>query len=162
MASSATLQIFNPEAESVDYYMEHFDFHCMAHDIAQQSRKTLFTTSHPHTTHPRMGWLRIWWRTLSIIFKKHKPTNVSLCLPDFLWTYCNTPHTVTNRAPAHLILLQAPRTHLSMFLPSVCQRVKLHLQPTPKQTARTVHKFQVGDAVISGHQPQLNGNMAPS
>ena len=80
--------------------------------------------------------------------KKHKPTNVSLCLSDFLRTYRNTPHTVTNRAPAHIILSQAPRTHLSMVLPSICQRVKLRLQPTPEQTMRTVRKFQVGDYVL--------------
>ena len=81
-------------------------------------------------------------------FKKHKPTNMSLCLSDFLRTYRNTPHTITNKAPAHLILSQAPRTHLSMVLPSVYQRVKSQLQPTPEQTTVSVRKFQVGDAVL--------------
>jgi len=80
--------------------------------------------------------------------KKHKLANISHCVSDFLRVYRNTPHTTTNRAPAHLILLQAPHTHLSMVLSSVCQRVKLHLQPTPEQTLSKIRKFQVGDLVL--------------
>ena len=42
MASSATLEIFNPEVESIDDYKERFDFHCTAHEIPQRRRKALF------------------------------------------------------------------------------------------------------------------------
>ena len=44
MASSTTLEIFNPDVESIDDYKERFDFHCTAHDIPQRRRKALFLT----------------------------------------------------------------------------------------------------------------------
>jgi len=44
MASPATLEIFNPEVQSIDDYKERFDFHCTAHDISQRRRKALFLT----------------------------------------------------------------------------------------------------------------------
>ena len=63
-------------------------------------------------------------------------------------TYRNIPHTTTGVAPAHLILAQAPRTHLSMTSPSLYQRIKPQLQPTPEQTNEKVRKFQLGDKVL--------------
>ena len=65
--------------------------------------------------------------------KKHKPvgaTNIHRSISEFLITYQNVPHTTTGLAPAHLVLAQAPCTHLSMTATSVYQRVKLQLQPT--------------------------------
>ena len=44
MASSTTLEIFNPDVETIDDYKERFDFHCTAHDIPQRRRKALFLT----------------------------------------------------------------------------------------------------------------------
>ena len=44
MASSTTLEIFNPDVESIDDYKERIDFHCTAHDIPQRRRKALFLT----------------------------------------------------------------------------------------------------------------------
>jgi len=48
MASLSTLEIFNPDKETVDDYKERFDFHCIAHDIPQRQWKVLFLT--------RIGW----------------------------------------------------------------------------------------------------------
>ena len=42
MASSATLEIFNPEVESTDDYKERFDFHCTAREIPQRRKKLYF------------------------------------------------------------------------------------------------------------------------
>jgi len=41
--------------------------------------------------------------------KKHKLANISCCVSDFLRVYHNTLHITTNRALAHLIVVQAPR-----------------------------------------------------
>ena len=79
--------------------------------------------------------------------KKHN-TDIYRSIPDFLMTYRNIPHTTTGVAPAHLILAQAPRTHLSMTSPSLYQRIKPQLQPTPEQTNEKVRKFQLGDKVL--------------
>ena len=54
---------------------------------------------------------------------------MSTKLADFLCTYRNVPHTSTGCTPAELLFGRAPRTHLSMVLPNVSERVKKTLQP---------------------------------
>ena len=44
MASSVTLEVFNPDVESVDDYKERFDFYCMANQISRERKKALFLT----------------------------------------------------------------------------------------------------------------------
>ena len=59
--------------------------------------------------------------------KKYKldgTTNVHCTIADFLRTYHNVPHTSTGIPPAHLVLAQAPRTHLSITSPRVYYRLK--------------------------------------
>ena len=54
--------------------------------------------------------------------KRHKSVgapNIHHSISDFLMTYRNISHTTTGIAPAHLVLPQAPRTHLSMTSPNV-------------------------------------------
>ena len=81
--------------------------------------------------------------------KKHHVqavAKVHVELSDFLQTYRNVPHSTTNQAPAHLVLAQAPRTHLAMILPNVANRVKQQLISNPTQTK--VRKFACGDCVM--------------
>ena len=73
-------------------------------------------------------------------------SNVHQQVADFLRTYRNVLHSTTNLTPAHLMLAQAPRTHLAMTLPHVANRVKQQLIPKPIQTQ--VHKFTCGDHVM--------------
>ena len=72
--------------------------------------------------------------------------NVHQHVADFLRTYRNVPHSTTNLTPAHLMLAQAPRTHLAMTLPHVANRVKQQLIPKPIQTQ--VRKFTCGEHVM--------------
>ena len=46
------------------------------------------------------------------------------------------------------MLAQAPHIHLSMTSPSVYQRVKLQLQPTPDQTNGKLRTFKIGGNVL--------------
>ena len=81
--------------------------------------------------------------------KKHHVqavANVHQELSDFLRMYRNVPHSTTNQAPAHLVLAQAPRTHLAMILPNVANRVKQQLGSNPTQIK--VRKFACGDCVM--------------
>ena len=73
--------------------------------------------------------------------------NISRSMSTFLSTYRNIPHTVTNKSPADLILIQAPRTRLSLTSPNVFQRVKGQLQPKPRQQEKR-REFGVGDSVL--------------
>ena len=71
------------------------------------------------------------------------------------------PHTSTGIPPAHLVLAQAPRFHLSMTSPSVYHQLKQQLQPTPEQSNDKVRKFELGDKVLvrDFHPTQcLNGS----
>ena len=80
--------------------------------------------------------------------RKHKnigAANIHRSISEFLMTYYNVPHTATGIAPAHLVLAQAPRTHLSMTSPSVYQRIKLQLQPTAERSYEKVRQFKLGD-----------------
>ena len=74
--------------------------------------------------------------------------NIHCTIADFLRTYRNVPHTTTGILPAQLVLAQAPCTHLSMTLPSVYNRLKQQLQPTPEQSNDKVWKFELGDKVL--------------
>ena len=44
MASSVTLEVFNPDVESVDDYKEHFDFYYTANQVSRERKKALFLT----------------------------------------------------------------------------------------------------------------------
>ena len=44
MASSVTLEVFNPDVESVDDCKERFDFHCTANQVSRERKKALFLT----------------------------------------------------------------------------------------------------------------------
>ena len=62
--------------------------------------------------------------------------------------YRNVPHTVTNKSPAELILVQAPRTRLSLTSPNAFQIVKEQLQSKPSQKEPRKREFHVGDSVL--------------
>ena len=44
MASSVTLEVFNPDVESVDDYKERFKFYCTANQVSREQKKALFLT----------------------------------------------------------------------------------------------------------------------
>ena len=75
-------------------------------------------------------------------------SNISCSVSTFLRTYRNVPHTVTNKSPADLILVQAQRTRLSLTSPNVFQRVKEQLQSKPNQKEPRKREFHVGDSVL--------------
>eukprot|EP00731_Ephydatia_muelleri_P009464 Em0005g50a len=76
--------------------------------------------------------------------KQTKRFKFSMVLSDFLRTYRNVPHTVTKRTPAHVIFGRAPRTHLSMVLPNMSERVRQKSNPLRMDKLRT---FAIGDRV---------------
>ena len=116
-------------------------------DFLQQHHITHRTSPpyHPSTN----GLAENMVKTVKCHLKKHHVqavTNVHQELADFLRTYRNVPHSTTNLAPAHLMLAQAPRTHLAMTLPNVANRVKKQLVSNPTQTK--VRQFACGDSVM--------------
>ena len=130
-----------PQFTSVEFK----DFLCQNHIIHHNS-----PPYHPATNRLAENMVK----NIKAHLKKHNHANIHRSISDFLRTYRNVPHTTTGTAPVHLVLAQAPRTHLSMTLPSVCQRVKLQLQPTPEQTHAKVCKFTLGDRVlVPGFRP---------
>ena len=76
--------------------------------------------------------------------KQTKRFKFSMVLSDFLRTYRNVPHTVTKRTPAQVIFGRAPRTHLSMVLPNMSERVRQKSNPLRMDKLRT---FAIGDRV---------------
>ena len=77
--------------------------------------------------------------------------------------HSSVPHTVTNKSPAELILIQAPRSRLSLTSPNVFQRVKEQLQSKPSQK----REFHVRDSVLirdlrpGRHDKWQNGTVTP-
>eukprot|EP00731_Ephydatia_muelleri_P005994 Em0003g242a len=76
--------------------------------------------------------------------KQAKGFRFSRALSEFLRTYRNVPHTVTKRTPAEIIFGRALRTHLSMVLPNMTERVKRRSEHDGNTSSRT---FSVGDRV---------------
>ena len=91
--------------------------------------------------------------------------NISCSISTFLSTYRNTCHTVTNKSPSDLILIQALQTRLSLIPSNVFQRVKEQLQPKPRQQESKSREFCVGDSVLvrdlhpSTHDKWKNGTI---
>ena len=84
--------------------------------------------------------------------KQGKGTNVSCAVSDFLRTYRNVPHTSTNRTPAEIIFRREPRTHLSMVVPSMTERLKEDLEP--QDGFKPPRSFSEGDTVwVRDHRP---------
>ena len=50
--------------------------------------------------------------------------SVSHKLANFLFVYCNTPHTITGETPVSLFLKWNPRTRLSLLYPNVAETVE--------------------------------------
>ena len=50
--------------------------------------------------------------------------SLQLGLSSFLFSYRNTPHTVTGQTPAELFLKRTPRTRLSLLNPNLAQHVE--------------------------------------
>lgn len=76
--------------------------------------------------------------------KQSKGTGIRRALASFLRTYRNVPHTSTGRTPEEIVFGRVPRTHLSMVVPSLSERVKESLQQPPSATPR---RFSEGDMV---------------
>ena len=69
--------------------------------------------------------------------KQEKGTKFRVSLSEFLRTYQNVPHTGTNRTPAEIIFGRALRTHISMVLPNMGERMKEKLHPPQGTPVRT-------------------------
>jgi len=84
--------------------------------------------------------------------KREVPTtksDIKLNITTFLTTYRNIPHTVTNQAPADLILKQTPRTRLSLTSPNINLRIKTQLQSkSHQQKEAKTREFCVDDPVL--------------
>ena len=77
-------------------------------DFLQQHHITHHTspTYHPSTNNLAENMVK----TVKCHLKKHHVQAVIIVhqeLSDFVWTYCNVPHSTTNLALAHLMLAQA-------------------------------------------------------
>ena len=84
--------------------------------------------------------------------KREVPTtksDIKLNITTFLTIYQNIPHTVTNQAPADLILKQTPRTRLSLTSPNINLRIKTQLQSkSHQQKEAKTREFCVDDPVL--------------
>ena len=81
---------------------------------------------HPATNGLAESMVKIVKQWLS---KQEKGTKFGVSLSEFLRTYRNVPHTGTNRTPAEIIFGRALRTHISMVLPNMGERMKEKLHP---------------------------------
>ncbi|CDQ69802.1 unnamed protein product [Oncorhynchus mykiss] len=72
-------------------------------------------------------------------------------LPRFLFTYRNTPHTVTECTPVELFLKRQPRTRLTLLKPDLSSSVAKHQLQQKKahdRHSKTVRKFKEGERVM--------------
>ena len=59
--------------------------------------------------------------------------SLQLQFSSFLFSYRNTPHTVTGQTPTELFLKRTPRTRLSLLHPNLAQHVcLLYTSPSPR------------------------------
>ena len=82
-------------------------------------------------------------------FDKGQP--VQRRLSSFLFSYRNTPHTVTGQSPAELFLKRKPRTRLSLLQPNLAQHVeeKQRVEKEQHDRGRTkTREFMPGDQVL--------------
>lgn len=56
--------------------------------------------------------------------KLQKEASLQTRLASFLFSYRNTPHTVTDQTPAALFLKRQPRTKFSLLQPNLAQHVE--------------------------------------
>ena len=71
-------------------------------------------------------------------------------LANFLFTYRNTPHTVTGETPASMFLKRRPRTRLSLLHPNTAESVEKQQQNQQKYhdpVNRKLREFKMHDAV---------------
>ena len=59
--------------------------------------------------------------------------SLQLRLSSFLFSYRNTPHTVTGQTPAELFLKRTPHTRLSLLHPNLAQHVEEHQTKVKQQ-----------------------------
>lgn len=72
-------------------------------------------------------------------------------LARFLFTYRNTPHTVTERTTAELFLKRQPRTRLSLLKPDMSEVVvkhQLHQRKAHDKWAKPLRMFNLGERVL--------------
>ena len=77
--------------------------------------------------------------------------SLQLRLSRFLFSYRNTPHTVTGQTPAELFLKRTPRTRLSLLHPNLAQHVEEHQTKVKQQHDAGRSKtrgFLPGDMVL--------------
>jgi len=83
--------------------------------------------------------------------KKEAPTtktDIKHSITTFLTMFCNILHTITNQAPADLILKQMPCTRLSLTSPNVTLQVKTELQSKSCQPETKSREFGVNDPFL--------------
>lgn len=72
-------------------------------------------------------------------------------LAQFLFTYRNTPHSVTERTPAEMFLKRQPRTRLSLLKPDMSAVVVKHQLQQKKahdKQAKGLRTFSLGERVL--------------
>ena len=77
--------------------------------------------------------------------------SLQLRLPSFLFSYRNTPYTVTGQTPAELFLKRTPRTRLSLLHTKLAQHVEEHQTKVKQQHDAGRFKtrdFLPGDLVL--------------
>ena len=116
---------------------EDFSTYLLGNHIVHQ----LSAPYHPATNGLAESMVKIVKQWLS---KQEKGTKFGVSLSEFLRTYRNVPHTGTNRTPAEIIFGRALRTHISMVLPNMGERMKEKLHPPQGTPVRT---FKEGDGV---------------
>ncbi|XP_041452504.1 uncharacterized protein K02A2.6-like [Lytechinus variegatus] len=72
-------------------------------------------------------------------------------IANFLFTYRNTPHSLTGRTPAELLLRRQPRTRLSLIKPSLAEIVEKKqaaIKKTHDRGSNSIRHFAPGQQVM--------------
>ena len=92
-------------------------------------------------------------QTLKQNLKAYKQSGLSTQhqIANFLFTYRNTPHSLTGRTPAELLLKRQPRTRMSLIKPSLAETVEKKQAAAKKAHDRgriSIRQFTPGQRVM--------------